>query len=122
MPGIVIDGLKAYQKSGSKAALAIWLKESPMETGDYSTSVNMDGLLSRIEKSYGKMIGFEPVRTVNLSPSVCRVYLVLRFEKGPAFASFDCYKSKEAWTIPSLDIHTKASQVFPPGLIGGSSQ
>jgi hypothetical protein len=121
IPAIVTDGLKVYQKSGGKAALEVWLQGSPMD-GEEGPEASLRGLLGQIEKAYGKMIGFEPVRTVNFSASVRRVYLVLRFEKGPAYIAFDCYKQGEKWTIPSLDVNTKVTQVFPPAIISGSSQ
>ena len=121
VPSIVTDGLKAFQKSGGKAGLAAWLKGSPVEN-DTTTSIGMSGLLSQVETAYGKMIGFEPVRVVSLSPSVRRVYLIMRFEKGPLYASFDCYKPAEVWIIPQVDFNTKASLVFPPALIAGSVQ
>jgi hypothetical protein len=121
IPAIVTDGLKVYQKSGSKAALEVWLEGSPMD-GEEGPEASLRGLLSQIEKAYGKMIGFEPVRTANFSASVRRVYLVLRFEKGPAYMAFDCYKQGDKWTIPSLDVNTKVTQVFPPALISGSTQ
>jgi hypothetical protein len=121
IPAIVTDGLKVYQKSGGKAALEVWLQGSPLD-GEEGPEVSLRGLLSQIEKAYGKMVGYEPVRTANLSASVRRVYLVLRFEKGPAYIAFDCYKQGEKWTIPSLDVNTKVTQVFPPAIISGSTQ
>lgn len=118
MPGIVTDGLKAYQKSGGKAALAIWLKGSPMDREE-GGGERMGRLLTQIEGEYGKMIGFEPVRVVTVSPSVRRVYVVLRFEKAPAYIAFDCYKAGETWVIPTVDAHTKMGSVFPSTLISG---
>lgn len=121
IPGIVTDGLKVFQKSGGKAGLAAWLKGSPMEN-DTTTNISVNGLLSQVETAYGKLIGFEPVKIVNFSPSVRRVYLIMRFEKGPLFASFDCYKPGEAWILPQVEFHTKANVVFPAALVAGSTQ
>lgn len=121
IPSIVTDGIAAYQKSGGKAALAAWLKGSPMEN-DTTTSIHMSGLLSQIETAYGKMIGFDPIRVVAISPSVQRVYVLLKFEKGPLYASFDCYKAQGNWIIPNLDCNTKANLILPPNLLDGSKQ
>lgn len=118
MPGIVTDGLKAYQKGDGKAALAIWIKGSPMDK-EGGGGKTLGRLLTQIEGEYGKMIGFEPVRVVTVSPSIRRVYVVLKFEKGPAFFAFDCFNAGETWIIPTLEAHTKMSTVFPSALISG---
>lgn len=69
--------------------------------------IAMSGLLSQVETS----------------PSLRRVYLIIRFEKGPLYASFDCYKpGVESWILPQCDFNTKANLVFPPSLIAGSAQ
>lgn len=121
IPSVVTDGLNAFQKSGGKSALAAWLKGSPVEN-DTTTNINMSGLLGQVETAYGKMIGYDIVRVVNISTTVRRVYLVMRFEKGPLFASFDCYKSADSWIIPQVDFNTKVNSVFPASLISGSAQ
>ncbi len=53
-----------------------------------------------------------------LSPSMRRVFLILPFEKGPLFASFDCYKPSDAWIVPQVNFKTKANQGFPPSMVG----
>jgi hypothetical protein len=121
VPNIVTDGFAAYQKSGGKAALAAWLKGSPMEN-DTTTNINMTGLLGQIETAYGKMVGFDTLRVVVVSPALQRVYVLIKFEKGPMYASFDCYKAPAGWIIPILNFNTKASEVLPANFLNGSSQ
>src|SRR5437773_1555036 len=84
IPGVVTDGLNAYQKSGGKAALTAWLKGSPMEN-DTTTSISMSGLLGQIDTAYGKMVGFDVLQVVLVSPVLQRIYVLIRFEKGPVY-------------------------------------
>jgi len=121
IPSIITDGLNAYQKSGGKAALAAWLKGSPMEN-DTTTNIGMSGLLGQIETAYGKMVGFDVLRVVPVSPSLQRIYILIRFEKGPVYASFDCYKAAAGWIIPIMNLNTKASEILPASLLSGSTQ
>lgn len=118
IPPIVTAGLEAYQKSGFKAALDVWLKGSPMES-DKTSLINTTGAIASIETAYGKMTGYEVVKTVSLSPSTLRVYVVIDYEKGPLFASFYCYKSKDGWIIPKFQCHTDVERVFPESLLRG---
>ena len=121
LPPIISNGLDAYQKTDGKAALAAWLKGSPVEN-DTTTKMQVNGLLAQIEAAYGKMIGSETLRVVTLSPSMQRVYLLIKFEKGPLYASFDCYKSPTGWIVPICDFNTKANTILPAGLLAGSSK
>jgi hypothetical protein len=121
VPSVVTDGLNAYQKSGGKAALAAWLKGSPMEN-DTTTSITMSGLLGQIETAYGKMVGFDVLQVVTVSPALQRLYILIRFEKGPVYASFDCYKGSVGWIIPIMNLNTKASEVLPANLLSGPTR
>jgi hypothetical protein len=121
LPTIVAEGLAAYQKSGGPAAITAWLKGSPLED-DSTSTIHINELLGQIETDYGKMIGFDLVRIVTVSPAVQRVYLVLKFERGPVYASFDCYKTGAGWIIATMDANTKANAVFPPRFLDGSGQ
>jgi hypothetical protein len=118
IPAIVSSGLDAYKKSGGKAALAVWLKGSSLES-DTSTGVKMIGILNQIEAAYGKMIGFEKIRLVPVSPSLIRAYVLMKYEKGPLYAAFDCYKTEAGWVIPQVDFNTKASAVLPESFLVG---
>jgi hypothetical protein len=124
IPKVIADGFSAYQTSGSKDALALWLKGSPVEN-DAATSANMNGLLSQVEKAYGKMSGFELIRTVPISPSVQRIYIVIRFERGPLYALFDCFKpsldkANPTWIVNNLECNIAAKAILPPALLEGS--
>jgi len=75
-----------YSQYGAKSALSVWLKGSALEN-DFSA----DGF-TQIEKSYGRMIGYETIRVVPVSASMQRVYILIKYQRGPVYVSFDCYK------------------------------
>ena len=117
IPSIVTDGLAAYQENGSQAAMSVWNKGALMDTlVDQTTRLN--SLFSQVELGYGKMTGYEPIRVVVIAPSLLRVYILLKFDKGPLYGSFDCYKTKTGWIIASMDCNTKPEIILPPGVFG----
>jgi len=117
-PKPLIDGFEAYKKSGFNAAWEIWMKGSPLE-GDATTRMNMKGGIAKIEAVYGKMIGYEILKSFHISPSTNRTYAVMLFEKGPIFLYVDCYRSPRGWIIPDMKFHTRANEIFPPEVIFG---
>ena len=118
IPNILTEGLNALQNTGGKAAVAVWHKGSPMENNASATASN-ERFLAEIEGDYGKMVGFELIRIVPLSPSCEWVYIVIKYEKGPVYGAFNCYKGSKGWVIPTYGLHTRASEVLPINLLSG---
>ena len=100
IPAILTDGLVAYQKSGGEAAMAVWLKDSPIET-DTTTRINVAGGLAQVATAYGKMVGYEVLRNVSISPSLRRIYVLGKFEKGPVFSRLIAIKLTRTGRSPS---------------------
>lgn len=121
VPAIVTDGLAAYEKSGGKEAMAVWLKGSPVEN-DAATKGSINGYVANIETSYGKMIDYEVIRVVPISPSCRRVYVAIKHEKGPVYYAIDCYKADKDWIIPTIDFNTRPKEVLPSQMLSGASQ
>lgn len=117
VPSVVIAGLDAYRTKGLKPAYAIW-GNGTLEFDQAAKDAVIAGL-AQVELTYGKMSGYNIVKTVVIGSAVQRVYIVLLYERGPVFAYMDCYKSGEKWLVTDLLFHTKANAVFPPGLLGG---
>lgn len=118
VPKIIIDGIKTYQNSGIPGAFVVWVKGSAAEN-DAGAAAHVADLFTGIERSYGKMTGCEPIKTIFIAPSVRRVFMLLQFEKGPVYASFDCYNTQGAWIISSMDFNTKADMILPRSILGG---
>lgn len=115
-PAIVTDGLNAYYRNGAKAALNVWLAGSPLEN-----NFSPEGF-AQIEKAYGRMLGYEIIRVVPVSPSIQRVYVLIKYEWGPAYVAFDCYKPDTRWIIPMLSYNTKPTAVLPERLLIGTGK
>ncbi|HWB61735.1 MAG TPA: hypothetical protein VG733_19790 [Chthoniobacteraceae bacterium] len=118
VPKIVSEGFEIYQKYDNKAAVATWLKNSPVGTD--ANNAKVADTLSQIETAYGRVLGFELIRVVNLTPSMRRVYVLIRYERGPAYASYDCYFVQGAWIISGLDFNTKMNEILPSNILGGN--
>ena len=111
-PKIVIDAFEAYKKSSFEDAAKIWYKGSPMEN-DTTTKMNLKSGITKIETIYGKMIGYEVLDFLKISPSTNRTYAVILYEKGPLFMYVDCYKSPNGWIIPELVFNPRAHMILP---------
>jgi len=111
-PKIVVDGFEAYKKSGFEDAAKIWYKGSPLKNNTNLT-MNIKSAITKIETIYGKMIGYEVLKNLEISPSISRAYAVVLYEKGPIFIYFDCYKSPKGLIIPEIVFNTKAQMILP---------
>jgi hypothetical protein len=116
-PRIVLDGLNTYRVQDSRAALSIWLKDSPANNTE--TIERMVATFVPVEVAYGHVVGHEIIRVVDVGQSVRRVYVVIRHDRGPLFAYFDCYRTSEGWIISSLLFNTQAAEVLPRSLLTG---
>ena len=112
VPKIVINGMEAFKTGGFGGAFDIWLKGSPLES-DKTTMMNLKGNFTQIETMYGKMTGYEILRSIKVSSSTSRVYAEVRYEKGPLFMVIDCYKSANDWIIPMMRFETNADKILP---------
>jgi hypothetical protein len=112
VPAIVVDGFKAYAKSGSDEAINVWCKGSPMES-DLTNRMTTSSNLSKFEGAYGKYIGWELVKVYTLTPSTKVVFAVAKFEKGPLWLAFSCYKAADVWNIPTLGMAADAMKILP---------
>lgn len=112
IPKMITDGFNTYKKSGYESAFNVWLKDSPIEN-DKTTMMNLKGSFTQIETMYGKIIGYEILKSVKLSSSTIRIYAEIPYEKGPLFMYIDCYKSQKGWIVPIMRFHTEAENILP---------
>ena len=119
VPGIVTAGVTAYEKGTADTAVDTWIKGSAIEHDPKERDLLVNGL-KNIQRLYGGCIGWEPVRVVKLSPSCWRVYGVLKYERGPAYVRFDCYKTSD-WILNDFEVDVAADKLFPAGFLTGQS-
>lgn len=112
IPAIVSDGFAAYAKGGSDAALTVWCKGSPMEA-DLTQRMNTANNLTKFEGAYGKYLGWELVKVYTLTPSSKVVFAAAKFERGPLWLAFSCYKATDTWSIAQLGMDAIAMRILP---------
>lgn len=117
VPPIVGKGFEQFQRNGTLAATSTWLEGSSRANDDDQDRATAK--LNAMQGIYGRMIGYELVRTVSLSPSTERVYAAVKFEKGVAWMSFDCYRPDSQWIVSRFDFGTNANLILPPNILGG---
>ena len=117
VPPIVLKGFEEFQKHGTLAAMDAWLAGSARDNDEVQDRASTR--MTSIQGLFGRVLGYELVRTVILSPSTRRVYAAVKFEKGVAWMSFDCYKPDKDWIIARFDFGTNANLVLPPNILGG---
>lgn len=117
-PEIITEAMDAYKKAGYEEAYKIWTRGSPLEN-DKTSYMNIRGAFMQVETAYGKMVGYEIVKSANISPSTIRTYAVILYQKGPLFVFFDCYNSPSGWIISQIQFNTKPNLVFPDIFLSG---
>jgi hypothetical protein len=117
VPPIVTAGLEAYQAGGVDAALDAWLAGSPVER-EPAAREGIRGLSTTLAPLYGKMIGSETLGVVAIGQSVRRVYIMVRYERGPAYAFFDCYRTPSGtWIIPAFLMNAQPGPILPATML-----
>lgn len=111
-------GFATYQKDGALAAVNAWFTGSARES-DGGIQDDAVARLGRVQGWLGPMTGYELIRSVTLSRSTRRVYMVVKFEKGVAWMAFDCYLPEKDWIVTRFEFNTHATQILPPNILGG---
>lgn len=117
VPPIVGKGFEEFQKNGTLAAMGVWLAGSARDNDDDQDRATAK--MNSLQGLFGRMLGYELVRVVSLSLSSKRVYAAVKFEKGVAWMSFDCYRAEKDWIISRFDFGTNANLILPPNILGG---
>jgi hypothetical protein len=115
-PKIVSYAFDTYKTKGFEEAFKVLLKGSPMES-DKTTLMNMKGGFTQIETMYGKMIGYEILKSIKISNSTIRTFAEVRYEKGPVFVFIDSYNSPNGWINPVMRLHTDAEKILPEAIL-----
>lgn len=117
VPPIVARGFEELEKNGTLAGMAVWFAGSAKEND--AEQDRAAAKLNNVQSVLGRYVGFEILRSVPLTLSTERVYAAVKFEKGVAWISFDCYRPGNNWIISRFDFGTNANLVLPPNILGG---
>jgi hypothetical protein len=118
VPSLIASGFDAYKASGSKGALATWLRGSPATAAIGAAGLPPDvGTGSENAEGYGPMESYEILAVYSPSTRLRRIYAVAYFPQGPLFCSFDLFKNSGSWTTYFLKFSISPDQVLPVELI-----
>jgi hypothetical protein len=114
IPGIVAAGLQAYRNNGPEAAIAAWLKGSPIEGS--KEALAQANQLREIQDFYGNYRSSDLIAAHAISPTTHIVYIVMNFDKGPLFGKFLTYRTGQGWIVASFSFNTAPDQVLPASM------
>ena len=117
LPKIISNALEKYQKEGADQLIPNLLIGSPIE-GDKS-ALSQANLIRQIESFYGKYLGTDLFKSVDVTPTTSLIYFVLNYEKGPLYGSATIYKANGKEIIPTFNFHTDIKQIIPSEIIFG---
>ena len=116
VPSIVSDSFQLYREQGAEAFVKSILKGSPLE-GDAGSAKELERM-QRVERYYGKMQRHNFISVLEVTSFYKKIYIILRFVKGPVFCSIDCYyTSKNIWIVSAFTFNTDIDKVFPDVLL-----
>ena len=115
VPLIVRTGFDSLKASGFKSAVAAWMRGSPAE--DPSIPAQLMQSLGVVLEKYGPYQGYDIVGVVGIGEHVRRIYAVALFDRGPVYASFDCYSRGGSWIIPGFLMNAQAQMILPPAML-----
>jgi hypothetical protein len=115
VPSFISAGFDAYARNGPDAAWNAWKIDYGETQAEKKASFieNIRGA----EKRYGKMVGFELVRSTEIGSSYKNVFVLWRFEKAPLFCVFVCYRAKDDWRILDFLFADKPNGYVPQSLL-----
>jgi hypothetical protein len=119
VPPIVTRGLVALRDSGYEEALDIWVSDwtGPTEVGKRA---QLAAAFAQISQFAGPVLLYDLVRVVDVSPHLKRIYVLLGYERQPAYMLIVVYKPAADWKVVTLTFNTDARQVFPASLLDGA--
>jgi len=119
VPPVIRAGLDVYLGQGAAAAVKAWLKDSPVERDAPLISNTTAGLL-KTESSYGRFVGHEVLQSARVGSRAERTYVMLLFERGPLYVSFDTYRSSKGWIVTGFSFNTSPDAILPRSQFEGT--
>ena len=115
-PDYVIEGFKAYEKDGPKAAIERWVKGSVLEGN--REALSQANMFRQIEDFYGPFENYELIKSVPIGSRSSVYLIIINFKSGPLYARFFAYKKSNGDIVnQSFNFHTEVDNVWPAYLI-----
>jgi len=113
VPPIVQQGLEALARGKCQDAFDLW-------TASWAEAqkVQMTVSCSALQQFGGEYHGYDVLRTVEVSPHLHRVYLILLYEIQPVYAMLVLYRPTDgAWKVGTLNWNTDPDKVIPSSIL-----
>ncbi|MEY2490970.1 MAG: hypothetical protein QOC70_2912 [Verrucomicrobiota bacterium] len=124
LPPVVRAGFDAYSAKGAEAAWAAWgLEGGQKAIGQASQWTSDDktkfaAALSDAAKNYGRPMGYELIRTFEITPSYRTIHVLWRFERKPLFCMFVCYRGDGDWRVLNFFFGSDPREFLPESITG----
>lgn len=124
IPAIVRAGFEAYSAKGAEAAWNAWRIEGAQkgigqkEQWTSEDKAKFVSTVSEAEKSYGRSLGFEVIRSFEAAASYKTVYVLWRFERKPLFCMFVCYRAQDDWRVLNFFMSSDPRAILPAAISG----
>jgi hypothetical protein len=114
IPPFISVGFDEYAHGGPDAAWVAWkIDYGERQAGKQASFIEN---VRSAEKRYGKMVGFDLIRSIEIGSSYKNVYILWRFEKAPLFCVFVCYRAKGDWHILDFVFADKPQGYVPQSI------
>jgi hypothetical protein len=116
LPAPVAHGLAALQEGHCEAAFQEWSASwtSAEDAAKRQQILTSCGLLNAL----GALNGQDIIRTIDVTPHVQRVYVMLLYEKQPVYLMLVAYRSRAEWKVMTVNWNTDYDKVVPATLLG----
>lgn len=115
IPAPIAHGLDSLVAGNGRAAVATWGRTWTDE--DSVQVANLTKSMLQVESMFGRARGYDLVKLHDVGPSLRWVYVVIRFDKQPLYATFLAYRPNREWQVNSVTWNTDAAEVFPASLL-----
>jgi hypothetical protein len=117
VPLIATRGLDLLVKGQPDSAVALWTR-TWTSTNDVGKAEQVLGSFRQLPQIAGSPLGYDLIRTVDVTPHLTRAYFLLRCERQPVYFLLVLYEAKDQWVVGTVNWNTDADHVLPPNLFG----
>jgi len=113
LPPIVQQGLDALKQGKCQEMFDLWTKVWPE-----MQKAQMTASCSALQQFGGEFRGYDVLRTVDITPHLSRVYVVLLYEIQPIYVMVVVYRPGETdWKVASVNWNTDPDKVIPASIV-----
>jgi hypothetical protein len=116
LPSFVRRGLDQLVAGYPDSAVGTWTWAwAPEERSKQSQLVDV---FRQLRTAVGRVLSYDSIRTVDVSPHLKRAYFLLRCENQPVYLLLVLYQPADKWSMSTINVHTNADNVLPSPLFG----